>query len=96
MASAGGAIGVESDKILAKSTIDGLREDSSSSRSLVNSTINVEKGRIFGHERVQDDDFLSHEDPFPEDESMEKETHQFTVRAVLVGCILGALISASK
>jgi hypothetical protein len=58
-----------------------------------------------GHERA-DVEFLStiqdlsqafsHEDPFPVDEDAEQEDHQFTFRAVFVGCILGGVIAASK
>jgi len=39
--------------------------------------------------------FLSSDEPFPVDPDAEEE-QQFTVRAVLVGCILGGVIAASK
>ena len=39
---------------------------------------------------------LPHTEQFPEDPDAEEETQQFTVRAVLVGCILGGVIAASK
>ncbi len=35
-------------------------------------------------------------DPFPVDPDAPNEGQQFTLRAVLVGCALGAIISASK
>jgi hypothetical protein len=34
--------------------------------------------------------------PFPEDPDYVEETHQLTVRAVLVGCVLGAIVGASN
>jgi hypothetical protein len=39
---------------------------------------------------------FSHEDPFPVDEDAIQEDHQFTFRAVFVGCLLGGVIAASK
>ena len=39
---------------------------------------------------------LSHEEQFPEDPNADLETQQFTVRAVVVGCLLGGVIAASK
>lgn len=35
-------------------------------------------------------------DPFPIDPSVPEEEHQLTVRAILVGCALGAVVGASN
>lgn len=59
----------------------------------------IEKGEFAQTEQEVDDDrveFLSHEDPFPIIEGLPIETHQFTLRAVFVGCCLGGVIAASK
>lgn len=60
----------------------------------------VEKGEIVAAEprRLDDQDQdlqTLYEEQFPIDENAPIET-QFTVRAVLVGCILGGVIAASK
>ncbi|EMC91390.1 hypothetical protein BAUCODRAFT_80544 [Baudoinia panamericana UAMH 10762] len=39
---------------------------------------------------------LSHEEQFPIDPDAEEELHQFTFRAVFVGCVLGGVIAASN
>ncbi|EJD47592.1 OPT superfamily oligopeptide transporter [Auricularia subglabra TFB-10046 SS5] len=39
---------------------------------------------------------LGTDDPFPQDPDAPPEEHQFTFRAVFVGCMLGAIISASN
>lgn len=39
---------------------------------------------------------LSHEFQFPIDPDAPEEEHQFTFRAVFVGCVLGGVIAASK
>jgi len=58
----------------------------------------LERGEVIEVDESKDEDplMLSSSDPFPEDPSAEVETQQFTVRAVLVGCILGGVIAASK
>lgn len=35
-------------------------------------------------------------DPFPIDASVPHEDHQLTVRAIVVGCVLGAIVGASN
>jgi hypothetical protein len=60
-----------------------------------------EKNGDFGYEVTQvasvdqGQILLSSDEPFPDDPDAEEE-QQFTVRAVLVGCILGGVIAASK
>jgi hypothetical protein len=57
----------------------------------------VEKISLRGGESVNGGtQMLFHEDPLPIDTDAPVETQQFTIRAVLVGCILGDVISASK
>lgn len=60
----------------------------------------VEKGEVFGadaHRHTNNNlDLDPYDDQLPIDEHAPIETQQFTVRAVLVGCILGAVIAASK
>ena len=64
-------------------------------------SVSVEKGeqiRITDHEEdaEEDEPILTHEEQFPIDPSIPDEPYQFTVRAVVVGCILGGVIAASK
>ncbi|KAF8552612.1 OPT superfamily oligopeptide transporter [Imleria badia] len=51
-------------------------------------------------EQAEDDEFSPHtintDDPFPIDPHSPVEERQFTLRAVLVGCALGAIIAASN
>ncbi|KAH7928026.1 PMSR-domain-containing protein [Leucogyrophana mollusca] len=44
----------------------------------------------------EDNQFINTDDPFPEVPNSPVEDNQLTVRAVLVGCILGAVIAASN
>jgi hypothetical protein len=100
MSSGGGAIGISSvSNNLAESTIESIERDQKSSSE--EPEISVEKGgfletstRVDTQEEIAH--LLSNEDPFPEDPDAEIETQQFTFRAVLVGCILGGVIAASK
>lgn len=64
-------------------------------------SMQAEEGEVLDHRaRRRSDDQLglmdSHDEQFPDDEEGEVETQQLTVRAVLVGCILGGVIAASK
>jgi hypothetical protein len=100
MSSGGGAIGISSiSNNLAKSTIESIERDQKS--SLEEPEISVEKGELLVTSNRLDTQeeiahLLSNEDPFPEDADAEIEAQQFTFRAVLVGCILGGVIAASK
>ena len=93
MSTVGGAVGVSStaDK-LTESTIQAITQDSKSDSNDPGTLI--EKGEVID---VDDDTLLlSHEEQFPIDPNEELETQQFTFRAVLVGCLLGGVIAASK
>lgn len=105
MASAGlrpSAIGGISEEV-ERATLEGTKIVPTSSSSKDESVAN-EKGEVFdltARTASSDDEnetavLLSHEHQFPIDPHAVEETHQFTFRAVLVGCILGAVISASK
>ena len=82
-------------KEVEKDAYDGQRTPSDPSTT-------TEKGnviRVSDREQDYDEDeniFLSHEEQFPIDPNAEEETHQFTFRAVFVGCCLGGVIAASK
>lgn len=90
----GGAMGTGSVSTeIAKDTIKSLDADSPASST----DIRMEKGDTFTvRERRGSTISITNDEPFPEDPDGEIETQQFTVRAVLVGCILGGLIAASK
>lgn len=102
MSSNGGAIAAGSgSNDLVGATIDYIEKDRSDSNpSEEDRSINVEKGEIIIHNHEEDEEdttyLLSHEDQFPIDPNEEPETQQFTIRAVLVGCILGGVIAASN
>lgn len=81
-------------------TIKGIAKETVASSSKTSDSI--EKGDDLGYDiqPVQSIDqgevlMMSSDDPFPQDPNAEEE-QQFTVRAVLVGCILGGVIAASK
>ena len=100
MTDTGGAFGVHntSTELADASTLRSLKKGSFIEKEAEarpsDSTSNIEKGSLrTGSEQIE---FLAHGEPFPEDEAAEKETQQFTFRAVLVGCILGGVIAASK
>jgi hypothetical protein len=90
---------------LAQSTINSIEKEPIESSSK-ESDIGVEKGAAIalansvsvdsGDNEEEATYLLSHEEPFPLDPDAEEETHQFTIRAVLVGCLLGGVIAASK
>ena len=84
---------------LESDTIKYIEKDSGNS-SETDPSINVEKGEVVTYTQPGTDDedvtFMSSDDPFPIDPDEIPEPQQFTVRAVLVGCILGAVIAASK
>ena len=94
---AAGAISEENEASLIKELEHDVKEGT---HSPSNADSFAEKGDV----RVADDDaeeeddhvMLSHEDQFPIDPNAEEETHQFTIRAVFVGCCLGGVIAASK
>lgn len=97
MADTGGTIGVcSTSSELTDATIHYI--DKSDEMSASNDpTITAEKGELVQVEDVEQDTLLlSHEEQFPIDPNAEEETQQFTFRAVLVGCILGGVIAASK
>jgi hypothetical protein len=59
----------------------------------------AEKGDLVQiREDEQQDEHIDfgHEEQFPIDPNVEEEEHQFTFRAVFVGCCLGGVIAASK
>lgn len=107
MSAAGGALGASSvSDELTNDTIRSIEKDSKSESS--DPEVIVEKGEIINtativHSSSEDDDeeeevthLLSHEVPFPIHPSEQPELQQFTIRAVLVGSILGGVIAASK
>ena len=97
MSTAGGAIGISSTSDeLAESTIQNIERDSKISDPN-DASINLEKGEAIVVESTEENALLlSHKEQFPVDPNETEETQQFTVRAVLVGCILGGVIAASK
>lgn len=78
--------------------IQSIARDDSKSSSSRDHGSSMEKGEVSTAtaDEVEELDAFSHEHPFPELPGTQVESHQFTVRAVLVGCILGGVISASK
>jgi len=99
MSNDGGAVGpTEGSQHVLDMTIKSIQKDDSNPTSREES-ISMEKGQVVNTraEELDDDlDAFSHEHPFPQLPDAEPETQQFTFRAVFVGCILGAVISASK
>lgn len=101
MSNDGGAMGATSEGNVAAMTINSIKHDDSKETSTERST-SVEKGQLIetketDEEPVEEDlSAFSHEYPFPINPDEEVETQQFTFRAVFVGCLLGAVISASK
>lgn len=100
MTTVGGAIGISSgSEQVTNATICDIEKDSKSSSSN-DPSLNIEKGEAINVKNVEDVEedhlLLSHEEQFPIDPNAEEETQQFTARAVLVGCILGGVIAASK
>lgn len=91
----GGAIGTGSIPTLTDATIRNIekRETGSSDPSVL-----AEKGEANSTDTAEDEGtlLLSHEEQFPIDPDGEVEEQQFTFRAVIVGCILGGVIAASK
>ena len=91
----GGAIGAGSTTTLTDATIRNIIKGEKTSSH--DPSVNVEKGEVT---TVEDEDqiipILYHDEQFPIDPDEELETQQFTVRAVLVGCLLGGVIAASK
>lgn len=96
MSTNGGAVGIASaSQDVTDSTIHYIDKDTKSAST--EPSINVEKGEVVTVEPEEEDTLLlSHEEQFPIDPNADLETQQFTVRAVLVGCILGGVIAASK
>lgn len=84
---------------LQEQTISSI--DNSNKTSEDKSSESIEKGNDFSYEinrvpSVEEGEVLmASDEPFPQDPNAEEE-QQFTVRAVLVGCVLGGVIAASK
>ena len=80
-------------------TVEGIAKDDSKPSSH-DPSISLEKGEVYEQEHEispeEEVSALSHEYPFPILADEEPELQQFTFRAVFVGCLLGAVISASK
>lgn len=98
MSSNGGALGIgTASREVEGDTVHEIekeeRNPSSSDPSVV-----AEKGELIHVTSREDEEepILSHEEQFPIDPNAEEETHQFTVRAVFVGCCLGGVIAASN
>ncbi|MCJ1436204.1 hypothetical protein MMC27_005582 [Xylographa pallens] len=91
----GGAIGTGSTTTLTDATIRNIIKGEKTTSN--DPSVNVEKGEVI---TVEDEDqnipILYHDEQFPIDPNEELETQQFTVRAVLVGCLLGGVIAASN
>jgi hypothetical protein len=96
---AGAGIPEHNEEDLVKQIEFNVKGESSPSPS--NAESSAEKGDV----RVMDQDvsdgnddlrMLSHEEQFPIDPDAPEERQQFTVRATLVGCMLGGVIAASK
>lgn len=97
MTSTGGAIGTEIDSKLATLTADNIIHEKTDKYDSDDPSTSVENGDVYPLESDTDaTGFLSHEQQFPEDPDAELETQQFTARAVIVGCVLGGVIAASK
>ncbi|KKY18358.1 putative oligopeptide transporter [Phaeomoniella chlamydospora] len=96
MSSNGGALGTGSyDEGVAKATVASMNDTSPISSSDPN--IAEEKGEVVSVRRMSvATSEYSTGDPFPEDPDSQEEAQQFTVRAVLVGCILGGVIAAAN
>lgn len=84
-------------------TIQSIANEKDRKPSSNENSISMEKGEIYPSIEAQSEagegdelDPFSHEHPFPILPGEIPEEQQFTVRAVLVGCLLGAVISASK
>ena len=91
MSNTGGAVGISAGSTdLTDSTIESIAKDSRSGSS--DPGVVIEKGEVTDDLGL----LLPHDEQFPEDPDGEIETQQFTFRAVFVGCILGAVIAASK
>ena len=100
MSNDGGAVGpTDGSQGVRDMTVRGILHDDSKDTISVDRNVSVEKGELIQtHETEAEDELnaFSHEYPFPEDPNAEPELQQFTIRAVLVGCILGGVIAASK
>lgn len=104
MSSYGGALGIGSaSEEVEEATIRDIKRasiDGDGKPSISEPSETAEKGELYQiNERTEEDDeliMLSHEEQFPIDPTAPEEKHQFTVRAVFVGCCLGGVIAASK
>jgi len=100
MSNDGGAVGpTDGSHDVRDMTIKSILHDESKNTNAVDRSVSIEKGELVKtHEAEAEDELnaFSHEYPFPEDPNAEPEPQQFTVRAVLVGCLLGGIIAASK
>ena len=99
MATIGGAVGISStsDDVV-DYTVHNIEKDSRDAST--DPSIAAEKGEVVDIRRidskVDDSLLLSHEEQFPIDPDEIFEEQQFTARAVIVGCMLGGVIAASK
>jgi hypothetical protein len=95
MSNQGGAMGIGSESYaLENSTVHEIEKEEFDRRvSSTDPSVQAEKGEFLDVDEHETDDedlqMLSHEEQFPIDPNAEEETQQLTVRAVLVGCILG-------
>lgn len=102
MSNQGGAMGIGSESYeVESSTVHEIEKDTlGREASSSDPSVQAEKGDIIDVNEDETDENenlnLSHEEQFPIDPNAEEETHQFTVRAVFVGCCLGGVIAASK
>lgn len=97
MNSNGGAIGISSTSTVVElAIIKEIEKDNHSESNDPSLTTGKGEVEVIAADSDQDHILLSHEEQFPEDPDGEVETQQFTSRAVLVGCILGGVIAASK
>ena len=96
MSSTGGAVGISTaSNEVTDSTVLSIEKDNSSYSNELSSV--EEKGEATHVDNIEENAvLLSHEEQFPIDPDEEFETQQFTFRAVIVGCILGGVIAASK
>ena len=97
MSNTGGALATGTENAqLTHATILNIEKDEK--RGSADPSISIENGEVASSEANDDSvQLLSHLEQFPIDEVNEElETQQLTFRAILVGCMLGGVIAASK
>ena len=104
MSANGGALGIgtASDEVQISTIKELEKESHEHDRSSSDPSMRVEKGDMIDvsqrNKSLDEGDgnqFLSHEEQFPEDPDAPEE-QQLTFRAIFVGCCLGGIIAASK